>query len=88
MGATAIASIFRAPQRPARCDARPGRCPQVPASEATVTVQARLPTRTPTDDGDPVHHERVVTDLVTRARNGQRPLPGTWAGALSASAWT
>jgi RNA polymerase sigma factor (sigma-70 family) len=71
MGATGDRVNLAGTDRPARCDAGLAG-PAGPGQRLTVTVQARRPHPDPTHDGDPVHHERVVTDLVTRARNGQQ----------------
>jgi RNA polymerase sigma factor (sigma-70 family) len=71
MGATGDRVNLAGTEPPARCDAGLAG-PAGPGQRLTVTVQARRPHPDPTHDGDPVHHEQVVTDLVTRARNGQQ----------------
>ena len=56
---------------PARRDARLAG-PADPSDRPTVTVKARRPPPDPAGDADPAHIELMVTDLVTRARDGQK----------------
>jgi hypothetical protein len=56
--------------RPARRDARPAG-PVDPAGRLTVTAEMRGAHPDPACEADPAHDELAVTDLVTRARNGQ-----------------
>ncbi len=46
--------------------------PADPSDRPTVTVKARHPPPDPAGDADPAHIELMVTDLVTRARDGQK----------------
>ena len=56
---------------PARCDARLAG-PADPSDRLPVTVEARRTHPDPAGDADPAHIELMVTDLVTRARDGQK----------------
>jgi RNA polymerase sigma factor (sigma-70 family) len=70
MGATDDHVNLAGTERPARPDAGLAR-PAHPGQRLTITGQAR-PHPDPTHEGDPAHDEHAVTDLVTRARNGQQ----------------